>query len=196
MTISPLYRVTVLVLNRQWVAVDAITPVDAFGHLAAGTARGVWVEGAMVQALEWGDWRGMSLKAGMEAVGTVTGPVRLPTVVVLSHYAGVPFVRPKFGFDGLWERDGGRCQYTGRSLRRAEADIDHLLPRSRGGVSTWENCVICDRRVNRAKGAKTPEEAGLVLLKMPKEPVAVAAAQRIRNFWRVEDWKWFLPGTS
>lgn len=192
MTIPTLHRSSVLVLNRHWLAIDSITPVNAFGHLATGSARALRIDGDSIQPFDWEDWRELPVPDGTPAIGTPHGKVRIPTVVVLTNYSKVPMVRPVFGFRGLWERDGGRCQYSGRQLTPAEANIDHVLPRSRGGMDCWENCVLSDRRVNTRKGSLTPEEAGLRLLSVPRVPLAVPATVRIRNSWEVEDWKHFL----
>ena len=192
MTVPILHRSSVLVLNRHWLAIDAITPIVAFGHLATGSARALRIDGDSIQPFDWEDWRGLEIPDGLAAIGTPSGRVRIPTVIVLTRYARVPMIRPVFGFRGLWERDGGRCQYTGRVLKPGEANIDHVLPRSRGGVDSWENCVLADRKVNTRKGSLTPEEAGLRLLTEPRVPKAVPATFRIHNFWNVDDWKHFL----
>ena len=194
MTSPILHRTTVLVLNRHWLAVDTTTPADAFVHLATGSARALWIDGDRIQPLDWDDWVGLGVPEGAPAVGTTRGPVRVPTVITLTRYERVPMIRPVFGFRGIWERDGGRCQYTGRTLRPDEANIDHIIPRSRGGADHWENCVLADRRVNTRKGARTPEEAGLVLLRPPGVPQPVPATARIRNPWNVGDWRHFLAG--
>jgi 5-methylcytosine-specific restriction endonuclease McrA len=192
MTISILHRTTVLVLNRHWLAIDAISPADAFGHLAASTARAMWIEGDAVQPLDWVDWAGLPVPDHARSVGTPRGRVRIPTVIVLNEFDRVPMIEPVFGFRGIWDRDGGRCQYTGRKLRREEANIDHVIPRSRGGGDHWENCVLSCRKVNTRKGARTPEEAGLRLIAEPDVPRPVPATIRIRNLWQVRDWDLFL----
>ena len=192
MTIPILHRNSVLVLNRHWLAIDAITPMVAFGQLATGSARALRIDGDSIQPFDWEDWRGLEIPEGVPTIGTPSGKVRVPTVLVLTRYAKVPLIRPVFGFRGLWERDQGRCQYTGRDLKPREANIEHILPRSRGGVDSWENCVLADRKVNTRKGAMTPEEAGLRLVAVPRVPKAVPATFRIRNVWNVEDWKHFL----
>ena len=192
MTVPILHRSSVLVLNRHWLANDTITPIVAFGHLATGSARALRIDGDSIQPFDWEDWRGLEIPDGLAAIGTPSGRVRIPTVIVLTRYARVPMIRPVFGFRGLWERDGGRCQYTGRELKPGEANIDHVLPRSRGGVDSWENCVLADRKVNTRKGSLTPEEAGLRLLTEPRLPRAVPATFRIHNFWNIDDWKHFL----
>ena len=96
--------------------------------------------------------------------------------------------RPKFSSRSLWERDGGRCQYTGRRLERDEGNIDHVIPRSRGGDTSWDNCVIADKRVNTRKADKTPDEAGLQLLRQPATPREVPVTMLLKNRHGIPDW--------
>ena len=126
------------------------------------------------------------------AVNTPRGPVRVPTVIVAANYAKVPLRRPRFGARGIWERDGGVCQYTGRKLAPKEGNIDHVVPRSRGGKTSWDNCVLAHREVNSRKANRLPHEAGLRLRKQPVAPRVVPASVLIRNHHGVRDWEHFL----
>jgi 5-methylcytosine-specific restriction endonuclease McrA len=125
-------------------------------------------------------------------VRTVHGAVRVPTVIVLANYAKVPKRRPKFSAKNIWQRDGATCQYTGRKLAPHEGNIDHVLPRSRGGRSEWENCVLAHREINSRKANKLPEEAGLRLRRIPGAPRDVPATLFIRNSHGIADWEHFL----
>ena len=188
-----LYQPTVLVLNRRWLVLDSITPAEAFSHLSAGTARAIHIGGSdFIRPLDWNAWRALPVADGCKSVGTPRGPVRIPGVILLNQFDRVPLRVPRFGLKGLWLRDGGRCQYTGRLLDHGEGDIDHILPRSRGGPTSWENCVLSDRRVNRRKGARTPDEAGLRLLRRPFVPKPLPAAALLRNLHGIPDWDLFL----
>jgi 5-methylcytosine-specific restriction endonuclease McrA len=104
----------------------------------------------------------------------------------------VPLRRPRFWARGIWECDGGVCQYTGRKLSPKEDNIDHVLPRSRGGKTSRENCVLAHREVNSRKADRLPQEAGLRLRKRPSAPRALPASVLIRNHHGVRDWKRFL----
>lgn len=191
MTLLAIHNKNVLVLNRHWLPVSVVTPADAFCHMVAGTADGLCISPDSMRSLAWRDWR--ELPAGDSAsIGTKDGPVRVPTVIVLTRYGGLPMRRPGFGFRALWERDGGRCQYSGRKLAIHEADIDHVMPRSRGGRDSWENCVISDRMINRRKGARTPNEAKLQLIRKPTVPRTVPVTHTIANTHNINDWKHFI----
>jgi 5-methylcytosine-specific restriction endonuclease McrA len=186
-----IHKTTVLVLNRNWQAIHTKSPAEAFGMLATGTATALDIrEDGSMTPVRWNEWLSLPVRDRDLSVGTVRGPIRSPTVIVLARYSKVPKKRPKFGVRGVWERDGGTCQYTGRKLKPGEGNIDHVVPRSRGGSSTWENCVLADKKVNSAKGNKTPEEVGLRLIRKPHEPKE--APVNPKNFSQIPDWELFL----
>ena len=85
----------------------------------------------------------------------------------------------KFSRENVYARDHGRCQYCGRSLARPEATYDHVIPRSRGGPTRWENVVICCVPCNQRKGGRTPEEAGMQLRAVPVKPRSLPEAMRL-----------------
>lgn len=188
-----LHKTTVLVLNRNWQAIHARTPADAFCAMASGAATGLDVQGdESILPVRWDEWLKLPVRAEDLAVQTARGPVRVPTVIVAANYAKVPVRRPRLGARGIWERDGGVCQYTGRRLAPHEGNIDHIVPRSRGGATSWENCVLSHRDVNSKKGARLPQEAGLRLLRKPQPPKVLPATAFIRNPHGVRDWQKFL----
>jgi 5-methylcytosine-specific restriction endonuclease McrA len=191
MTLRTLHQKTVLVLNRHWLPVSVVTPADAFCHMVAETADGLRISPDSMLTLAWNDWRKLP-DEGAASIGTKEGRVRIPTVIVLTRFGGLPVCRPSFGFRALWARDGGRCQYSGRQLAIHEADIDHIVPRSRGGRDAWDNCVISDRNINRRKGARTPEEARLTLIRKPTVPRTVPVTVTIENTYNINDWNHFI----
>ena len=188
-----LNKSTVLVLNRHWQAIHVKTPAEAFCMIATGAATALDVQGDdYITPVRWDDWLKLPVREHDNAVNTPRGPVRVPTVIVAAHYAKVPLRRPRFGARGIWERDGGVCQYTGRKLLPKEGNIDHVVPRSRGGRDTWENLVWSSKAVNTRKANRLPHEAGLRLLKAPRAPKELPASALIRNAHGVMDWKLFV----
>jgi len=104
----------------------------------------------------------------------------------------VPKKRPKLSAKNIRERDGNRCQYTGRLLHPDEGSLDHVLPRSRGGKDEWGNLVWSDKTVNAKKGNRLPHEAGLKLLTVPRAPKELPVTTLIRNAHGIVDWKLFV----
>ena len=134
----------------------------------------------------------MPIRNGDNTVRTARGPNRVPTVIVALNFAKVPKKRAKLCAKTIRERDGNRCQYTGKLLRPDEGSLDHVLPRSRGGKDEWGNLVWSDKTVNAKKGNRLPHEAGLKLLTVPRAPKESPASALIRNAHGVADWKLFL----
>ena len=188
-----LNKATVLVLNRNWQAINVRTPQEAFCQMATGVATALEIEGEeQIRPVPWDEWVRLPIRPQDEAAHTVRGPIRVPTVIVLANFTKVPRKRPKLCARTIRERDGNRCQYTGQLLGADEGSIDHVLPRSRGGRDAWENCVWANKRVNAKKGNRLPHEAGLKLLKLPRAIPEMPASAFIRNAHSVEDWKLFL----
>jgi len=193
-----LNKAIVLVLNRNWQAINIRTPADAFCQLATNAATALDIElgdDARAEALRpvtWAEWITLPIRDGDNAVRTARGAIRVPTVIVAVNYARVPKKRPKLSAKNIRERDGNRCQYTGVLLRPDEGNLDHVVPRSRGGMDTWENLVWSAKEVNQRKADRLPHEAGLKLLSIPRAPKELPVSAMIRNANGVAEWKLFL----
>ena len=183
----------VLVLNRNWQAINIRTPADAFCQMATNVATALDIEGeSQIRPVTWDEWITLPVRAGDYAVQTARGAVRVPTVIVAVNYAKVPKKRPKLNARNIRERDGNRCQYTWRLLHPAEGSLDHVVPRSRGGADTWENLVWSAKEVNQRKADRLPHEAGLRLLATPRAPKELPVSALLRNAHGVAEWKLFL----
>ena len=195
---SVLNKNIVLVLNRNWQAINIRTPQDAFCQMATNVATALEIElgddaGAKaLRPVTWEEWITLPVRPQDNAVQTVRGPIRVPTVIVAVNFAKVPKKRPKLCSKTIRERDGNRCQYTGRLLHPDEGSLDHVLPRSRGGKDEWENLVWSSKDVNARKGNRLPHEAGLKLLTVPRAPKELPVTALIRNAHGVAEWKLFL----
>src|SRR6201987_205569 len=188
-----LYKSTVLVLNRNWQAIDVKTPAQAFCMMANGNATALDIQGTGDMCpVRWNEWLELEPREQDTAVRTVRGLVRVPTVLVLARYNKVPKRRPKLSAKGIWERDGGPYQYTGKKLAPHAVNIEDVVPRSRGGLTSWENCVLADKRINSLKGNRLPEDVGLQLKKRPQTPRELPVTYFIRNAHNVADWEHFL----
>jgi 5-methylcytosine-specific restriction endonuclease McrA len=188
-----LKRHSVLVLNRNWQAINVKTPLEALSMMFSDDATGLQILGLdNMVPLKWNDWVKLPHNDSEEYVHTIRGDIRIPKIIILSNYDKVPKKRPKFTSKNLWQRDEGICQYTGRKLKPNEGNIDHVLPKSRGGRSTWTNCVLSHKDVNAQKGNRTPSEAGLRLIRQPKEPQSLPTTFYIANQFNIKEWDAFL----
>ena len=142
--------------------------------------------------MTWEEGITLPIRAQDNAAHTVRGPIRVPTVIVAVNFAKVPKKRPKLCSRTIRERDGNRCQYTGKVLKPEEGSLDHVVPRSRGGKDAWENLVWSSKDVNARKGNRLPHEAGLRLLRVPRAPKELPASALIRNAHGILDWELFV----
>src|SRR5258706_4776012 len=188
-----LNKAIVLVLNRNWQAINIRTPAEAFCQIATNVATALEIEGEdYIRPVPWDEWIALPIRPQDNEVRTVRGPIRVPAVIVLANLAKVPKKRPKLCARTIRERDANRCQYTGRVLRPEEGSLDHVVPRSRGGKDAWENLVWSAKEVNQRKADRLPHEAGLKLLKAPRAPKELPVTALLRNPHGIADWKLFV----
>jgi 5-methylcytosine-specific restriction endonuclease McrA len=101
----------------------------------------------------------------------VSFALRLPAVIRLNRFIKRRTPVVKFSRENLYVRDRGKCQYCGTFFEQKELTYDHVIPRSRGGQTEWTNVVTCCTTCNFKKGGRTPEEAGMSLIRKPKAPI-------------------------
>ena len=122
-------------------------------------------------------------------VRTISFKIRVPKVIVLLFYDRFPKKEVKFTRQNVFERDRSTCQYCGRSFDRKELNLDHVVPRDRGGRMAWENIVCSCIDCNTRKGNRTPEEAGMRLVRRPRRPkwrpsLVVSFSKHMDESWR------------
>jgi 5-methylcytosine-specific restriction endonuclease McrA len=156
----------VLVLNRHYQPVHVTNVKRAFSLLYQGVARAI-DEQYRLYAFE--DWAELAASTD-DSISTVSRRIRIPHVLVLTAFEKLPKVRVRFSRLNIYARDADTCQYCGRTLKRSELNLDHVLPRSQGGRTCWENVVCSCIECNLRKGGRTPEQAGLRLKRAPVRP--------------------------
>ena len=181
----------VLVLNRVFEPVRITTVRRAIRLLYTGTAQ------ALDDAGEFHDfaaWLQLPVRDGIDdVIPIVTGRLRVPRIVHLRLYARCRQPTVRLTRRNVMLRDGFQCQYCARRGPVSILDIDHVLPRSRGGGDTWINLVTACQPCNRKKGRRTPQEAGMPLLRSPCVPRWSHAVQLLAGTTqRYEEWEPFL----
>ncbi len=122
-------------------------------------------------------------------IRTVNFAFPFPSVIKLLSYIRIPFRDVDLSRNNIIKRDGNKCQYCGK--KSAEMTVDHIIPKSRGGLQSWENLTTACVRCNNRKGNRTPEEAGMKLLKIPRKPNHIIFLRQ--NLGLMEDeWRPFL----
>lgn len=119
-----------------------------------------------------------------------------PSIVRLKEYVRRHIPHPKFSRMSLFRRDENTCQYTGKKLPISQLSIDHVIPKSRGGETSWTNCVTAWNVINYDKGDRTPEECGLKLIKEPKPPNNLMYQIYLSLNEKHPDWALFFKGVD
>ncbi len=185
--------VPVLVLNRHFEAVQLTTARRAFVLLYGGAARALDDDGEP-HAFE--TWRMLPIREHDDAVPTVGGSLRVPRILHLHRYDRTPRLTVRLTRRNLMFRDSHQCQYCGKRPPLRELNIDHVLPRSRGGPDSWENLVTACRVCNLRKGWKTPDEANMRLARRPFRPKWSTTAQLLLGASsRYKEWDPFLKAS-
>jgi 5-methylcytosine-specific restriction endonuclease McrA len=184
----------VLVLNRLWQAVNVCSARRALALLFEGHAQVVFdAPDGSFATYSFGEWKDFSQQAPHpECIRTVSFRIRVPRVILLLMFDRLPKKEVKFTRHNIFERDKDTCQYCGRTFERRDLNLDHVIPRDRGGPTTWENIVCSCIECNTRKSNRTPHEARMSLIRKPKRP-------RWRPFVQVnlglhchDSWKHFL----
>lgn len=183
----------VLVLNRHYQPVRVTRARRALMMLYAGAARAL---DAAYDAYDFEGWIRVSAGSADEIVGTSSGPLRIPRVVLLASYARVPRTTLRLSRRNVYLRDDYTCQYCGRQQAAKDLNLDHVMPRSRGGRATWENLVTSCKHCNFKKGSCTPEDAGMRLLSSPRRPTWRVAATLAALPRRFSEWEPFVQDAA
>lgn len=157
-----------LVLNRHWQPVHVTTVVRALVLLWNDAARAVDPDD--YRLYDWDDWMRQTPRPDVPAVRTARGRMPAPEVVALTRYDRLPAAAVSFSRRNVAKRDHHTCQYCGAQPGWEAITVDHVVPRSQGGASTWTNCVAACVACNARKADRTPEQAGMTLRRRPVRP--------------------------
>src|SRR5437016_5822779 len=179
--LPPVLGANVLVLNRFYQAVRVVNVRRAFSLLCRELAEVVHIEKDAAGVSKWQnydfeEWTELSqLKAEFEPddydwIHTVRFQIAVPRIIRLLGYDKLPRQDVKFNRRNIYARDSNRCQYCGKKMPTTELSLDHVVPKSQGGKSTWENIVCCCVKCNVKKGGRTPDQAHHHLAAQPHNP--------------------------
>ena len=181
----------VLVLNRAYLPVHITSVRRAMALLYQDIARAVDDQYRTFDFASWAD-----LAAEEDAIGLVGRAIRVPRVILLVAYDRVPRRYVRFSRFNIFARDQNLCQYCGRQFPRSELNLDHVVPRSKGGKSVWKNVVCSCLRCNRLKGGHRPAEAGMRLIRQPFRPQWTPFMTETFSLRRYKEWLPFLSAVD
>lgn len=186
----------VLVLNKYYQATQITTLQRAICHLVKGTAKVItsdWTTHTFEEWIKISKFYENGTSQGLQFIRSPSITILVPEAIYLPFYESLPQHEVIFSRQNLFLRDQFTCQYCGKLLKNPkERTIDHVIPKSRGGKTVWTNVVLCCKKCNLKKGNRTPEEAGLKLLKTPKVPRWQALILEEFPKHKKEKWKVFL----
>jgi 5-methylcytosine-specific restriction endonuclease McrA len=158
---------SVLVLNRSYLPIHVTSVRRAFAMIYQNLAC---VVDDRYETFDFEGWRRVRAANGCDVIGTPSGAIRVPRVIVLSYYDRVPKRQARYSRANVFTRDRYTCQYCGVRPPRSQLNLDHVIPRSLGGRTSWENVVCSCVDCNRSKGGRTPEQARIRLRRRPARP--------------------------
>lgn len=177
---SVMNRHKVLVLNKLWTAVGICSLQRAitllFKEDADGVPKAQIITPPPVGGFEtftWEDWSQLRPAEGEDCIVTAKEFYKVPDVLLLTNYDGLPSQKVHFCRKAVWKRDNFKCQYCGRKVAYDELTLDHVIPSSLGGDTSWINCVLACIKCNGQKANRVPvgyESHGPLAVRGKKQP--------------------------
>jgi 5-methylcytosine-specific restriction endonuclease McrA len=193
---------SVLVLNRSYMAVHVVGVRRAFGLLYREIAEVIHFDEGKFATYDFEGWREVSeLRAEFKRpdedwIRAVNFEIQVPRVIRLLSYDRVARRPLRLNRRTILARDGHRCQYCGRRMPASQLSVDHVIPRSCGGQTTWQNVVCACLACNVKKGGRTPKEARMILVRNPFQPKRnPLLAVKLSNP-KYESWKTWLDSAQ
>lgn len=189
---------SVLVLNKLYMAIHIVSARRAFTLLCKQMAEVVSIEDGQWLSYNFDSWRDISqlrrefAEPHRDFVRTVSFEIEVPRIIRLLGFDRAPKQGVKFNRRNIFARDHGRCQYCGKKCSTADLTLDHIVPRSQGGRSTWENIVCACMDCNVRKGGRTPEQAHMKLVKKPIKPKTSPMLTLKLGNPKYQSWQTFL----
>jgi 5-methylcytosine-specific restriction endonuclease McrA len=195
-----------LKLNQGWQALEVSLVGNTIVDLVAGVVMALDITYVMnddgtpdtsqydyVNPLGWDEWIKLPIRPWDFVIHTSKMTIRVPTVVIAKKYNKMPTkkYKGKPSKEAVFYRDGGIDIYTGKEINFSEATMDHILPRSRGGLDVYENVGLTTKEINNNKGNKLNDEIGLKLKFAPSFPKEIPVYKTIRKISH-HDWKFFI----
>lgn len=188
----------VLVLNKHYMAIRIVGAKRAFSLLFRELAEVVSFEQGAYSNHNFQSWCDVSQfkrhfePDGHDWVSTVNFYIAVPRIIRLLFYDRLPRSEVKFNRRNIFARDRNSCQYCGKRYPTSELSLDHIIPKSIGGKTIWENIVCSCMKCNVKKGGQTPKQAGMTLIQKPIKPKHNSLVHIHLGHQRYRSWKQFL----
>lgn len=184
-----------LVLNRAYIPVHIVDWKKAIGLIYQDAAKPLDRDLVTYSFDEWIEFSKDHTSSTYPKVSTTSMKIAIPEIIVLKDYDRLPSRDVKFSRQTLFERDGFRCYLCNESFDRGHLTIDHVVPKSKGGKTVWENTITCCKPCNYLKGNKDLSQLNLKPFFMPKKPRWISPLNRIGGHGILESWTKFMDRT-
>ncbi|HBJ38381.1 MAG TPA: HNH endonuclease [Planctomycetaceae bacterium] len=199
---SSILETNVLVLNRFYMAIRVVNVRRAMTLLYRQCAEVIVMEQDQFVSYDFESWVELSQLSSLEKqpdedyLQAISYELRVPRICRLTRFERMPAQTVRFNRKNLFARDDHQCQYCGQKPPTNKLSLDHVIPRSHGGQTTWENIVCCCLRCNSRKGGRTPQQARMTLLTRPAKPRFNPLLADSITDPRYESWKTFLTESA
>lgn len=191
---------SVLVLNRMYMAVHVVGVRRAFCLLCKQGAEVINIEDGAWMTYDFSSWlENCNTRAELGQINeiddwiqSVNFSIQVPRVIRLLDYDRVPKNSVKFSRRNVFLRDEYHCQYCAKRFGTGNLSLDHVMPRSQGGQSSWVNIVTACLKCNVRKGGRTPEQANMRLLNRPVQPKNNPILSQQLKDERYQSWRNFV----
>lgn len=186
----------VLVLNRVWQPVNIVGVRRAVSLLFQDNAQVIHPFAGNYEILSPEEWVARSVETppaeGEASIRSIRLNLRVPQILLLRSFDKVPVQDTKLNRKNVFERDRYRCQYCGEVFPESKLNLDHVIPRDRGGRTSWENLVTSCIECNSRKGNRLPHQAGFALRQQPIRPKHRPFLSVLHRNGSREAWKPFI----
>lgn len=177
-----------LVLNKAWQPIGTCTVRDAITLMSRNAAKGLDFRNFIM--ISWDKWISDKENSppGNNFISSSNFKIPAPEVIILTKYDKKYFRKVRFTTKNLYRRDDHTCQYCLKKKSEDDLSVDHVVPRAKGGKTSWDNCVTACMNCNNKKADRTLAEAGLRLPRKPERPQWNPIIH-VRPEFRPESWK-------
>jgi 5-methylcytosine-specific restriction endonuclease McrA len=186
----------VLVLNKAWIPLHIAGWQEAMKHITIDNAHSLDRE---YNRYDFATWIVFSQHNAEDykKIHTVKYAIAIPEIIVLNKFNQLPDRDIKFNRENIILRDKNRCQYCGEVFPTKQLQIEHIIPKSRGGKKIWNNLVASCHACNTYKANRTPEEAGMKLIRKPVKPNWINPISHLKGKTQIcTSWKKWLANAD
>jgi 5-methylcytosine-specific restriction endonuclease McrA len=183
----------VLVLNKVWIPIHIVEWQKAMSLIIQESVRPLDRD---LIAYDLNDWLEFSnISEDYPKVKTIRYKIALPEIILLKQYDRLPLRDVKYSRMTLFERDNYKCCFCGKKFSKLELTVDHIIPRSKGGLTNWDNTVSACKKCNSLKADKSIEELNLKMHYKPKKPKWISPISKLSHDHPCKSWDKFLDRT-